>query len=82
MADLKFENPKTTEGFAHYLGSLGVAVPVEWHPSELGVIRGADGDCLMTVDPLGDRDAGDVERITAMIVVAINTCCGLKAVAP
>ncbi len=80
MAELRIENPKTTESFVEWLQQAGVKLPVRPSEEDLGVILDADGANVLVVDDNGLRDNDDVEVITMAIVLAVNTCGAFKAV--
>lgn len=78
--DLRIENPKTTEGFVERLRQSNVKLPLRPSEEDVGVILDAEGADVLTVDSNGDRENAEVEIITLMIVLAVNTCGGFKAV--
>lgn len=80
MGDLRFERPETTEQFAALMAAAGARLPFTSDPSELGVIRDADGNDVLTVDVNNERSDEEVAQIVAWVLVAVNTCGGFKAV--
>jgi hypothetical protein len=80
MARLRVENIKISEQFNDTLLRLGVVMPLNHHPDEVGEVFDATGRCVLQVDPLGtlpDEQAGD---IATMIILAVNTCGSFRAV--
>jgi hypothetical protein len=80
MADLRVENPKTTDQFNALLAARNVQLPLRLSEEDLGVVLDADGRDVFTVDSNGERPDAEVEMIAEWIVVAVNTCGGFKAV--
>lgn len=80
MADLRIENPKTTEGFVEMLAVLNVKLPVSVSGEDVGVVLDADGNDVLTVDVNAARSDEQANGIAVMIMLAINTCGGFKAV--
>jgi hypothetical protein len=80
MADLRIEDPKTTERFVERLRQLSVKLPLRPSEEDTGVILDADGIDVLTVDSNGERSDEEAQIIALMIVLAVNTCGGFKAV--
>lgn len=76
MADLRVENPKTTEEYVSFLAGLGVKLPLDFGEDQ---VVDATGQVVLTVSPFGFRDRQQIEAIAGMIVVAVNTCGGFVA---
>jgi len=79
MADLRIENPATTEQFVALLAAQNVCLPLDHAAGDVGVVVDADGNTVFVVDVNNDRDDDEVFRIAAWIVLAVNTCGGFKA---
>lgn len=80
MADLRIENPKTTEEFVALLASAGVKLPLRLHDEDLGVVVDARGHNVLVVDENHARSDDQAEAIAQWIVLAVNTCGGFRAV--
>lgn len=78
MADLRVQNPATTETYVKALGECCVKLPLNVG-AELGVIYDADGRDVITIDVNNERDDEQVELIAQWIVLAVNTCGGFRA---
>jgi hypothetical protein len=82
MADLRVENVKISEEFNAALLQLGVAMPIDHHPDEVGEVIDAMGNIVLQVDPLGSLPDDQASAIAAMIILAVNTCGSFLAVEP
>ncbi len=79
MADLRVENPRTTEQFVEALKREGVVLPLQ--PGEDGTILDATGRDILVVDVNRERPDDQVANIVLWLVLAANTCGGFVAVA-
>lgn len=79
MADLRIENPLTTQDFVEALASLDVRLPLKLSPEDLGVLVDAHGRGIITIDVNSERDDAEVEQIAHWIALAVNTCGGFRA---
>lgn len=79
MADLRTENPATTDEFRACLAAQDVELPLRLSEEDLGVVLDAKGRDIFTVDVNSERDDVQVGLIAQQLVLAINTCGGLKA---
>lgn len=79
MPDIRFENPETTEAFARLLTDSNVRLPLRLSDEDVGVVLDANGADVFTVDVNGERPNDEATAIAAWIMVAVNTCAGLKA---
>jgi hypothetical protein len=79
MADLRVENPATTEAYVAGLAAVGVKLPLNLSVNDTGVITDADGRGIITIDVNNEMPDEQVEIIALWIVVAVNTCGGFKA---
>ena len=82
MADLRVENIKISEDFNAALRQLGVVMPIDHHPDEVGKVVDATGRKVFQVDPDGTLPDEEADGIAAMIILAVNTCGSFRAVAP
>ena len=80
MADLRVEDPKTTDQFVALLAERNVKLPLRLSEEDLGVVLDAKGRDVFTVDSNGERPDDEVEMIAGWIVLAANTCGGFGAV--
>jgi hypothetical protein len=78
MANLRVENPATTETYLKALAECGVKLPLNVG-AELGVIYDAEGRDVITIDVNNERADSQVETIALWIVLAVNTCGGFRA---
>jgi hypothetical protein len=79
MAELRVENIKISEQFNEALLQLGVIMPIDLHPYEIGEIVDATGRKVLQVDPDGMLPDEQVDAIATMIILAVNTCGSFKA---
>lgn len=79
MADLRVENPATTEAYVAALAQVGVKLPLNLSTTDTGVITDADGRGIITIDVNNEMPDEQVEIIALWIVLAVNTCGGFKA---
>jgi hypothetical protein len=82
MADLRVENIKISEEFSAALLQLGVVMPLDHHPKEVGEVVDAEGAIVLQVDPLGSLPDDQAAAIAMMIILAVNTCGSFSAVEP
>lgn len=80
MAELRIENPGTTEAFAAALAAVDVKLPVGPSPDDLGSVLDADGREVLVIDVNREKPDAQVEVIRLWIVLAVNTCGGFRAV--
>ena len=79
MADLRFENPATTEGFVRSMADLDTALPLRLCDEHVGSVIDHNGMEVFVVDQNGElSDALAVAR-AELIVLAVNTCGGFTA---
>lgn len=78
MADLRIENPTTTEAFVAALATANVALPLSPSAEHLGVVLDANGDDVFTVDSNGERPDDEVKIIALWVILAVNSCGGFK----
>lgn len=81
MGDLRIENPATTEQFIEALQRRQVKLPLRISDEFPGQVDDDDGDAVLVIDANCERCTQDVMAITTIIVLAVNTCGGFKAVA-
>ena len=81
MAELQVQDLRVSVQFNEALRQLGVAVPLRLHANEAGEIVDATGTKLLQVDPDGFLSDDHVHAIARLIVLAVNTCGGFRAVA-
>jgi len=79
MADLRLENPATTEAYRQAMADLSVTLPLDLHEYDLGVIVDAEGRDIITVDVNNERPDREVDLICHRIILAVNTCGGFRA---
>ncbi len=79
MPDLRIENPTVSERFAAMFAEIGVALPLRESAEEVGAILAANGEEILVVDVENVMDDTDVATIVSLIVLAVNTCAGLRA---
>lgn len=82
MASLHVENIKISEQFNAALFQLGVVMPIDFHPYEIGEIIDATGRKVLQVDPDGMLPDEQVDAIAAMIILAVNTYGSFRARQP
>jgi hypothetical protein len=80
MAELRVENIKISEQFNAALLQLGVIMPIDLHPYEIGEIVDATGRKVLQVDPDGMLPDEKVDAIATLVILAVNTCGSFKAV--
>lgn len=80
MADLRVENIRISEEFNAALLQLGVVMPIDHHPEELGEVVDATGRKVFQVDPDCELPDDQAQNIAAMIILAVNTCGSFRAV--
>lgn len=79
-AALRITNPQTVDEYRAMLAEAGVPAP--WtQPDAAGDVYAADGTHILTIDP--DRSRLDELVVTQadLLILAVNTCAGFKAVA-
>jgi len=79
MADLRAENPATTEQFAKLMADQGVRLPLGLDPDNIGVVVDANGNGIITVDVNGELPDDQADKIAACVMLAVNTCGGFRA---
>jgi hypothetical protein len=80
MADLRVENIRISEQFNATLLQLGVVMPLDHRPNEIGEVIDAAGKIVLQVDPLGTMPDDQASGIAEMIILAVNTCGSFRAV--
>ena len=74
MARLHVANVKLSEEFNAALLQLGVVMPLDHHPGEIGEVVDATGRNVLQVDPCGSLPDEQANAIASLIILAINTC--------
>jgi hypothetical protein len=79
MADLRVENPATTQAYVDALAHVDVKLPLTPSADDCGVIVDADGRGIITIDVNNERPDDQVAQIADWIALAVNTCGGFNA---
>jgi hypothetical protein len=79
MARLAVESVRLTDEFAALCGAHDSPVPWSTQPHSPGAVFDALGFCILTVDT--DMNQDGQRALADIVVLAVNTCGGFKAVA-
>lgn len=71
--------PVIAMDFVSALAKLNVFLPLEMRDDDIGVVIDVQGHDVFTVDVNGARPDDEVIAICRLIVLACNTCGGLRA---
>jgi queuine/archaeosine tRNA-ribosyltransferase len=74
MAELRVENIRISEQFNAALLQIGVVMPLEHRPNDMGEVIDAAGTIVLQVDPLGTMPDDQASAIAEMIILALDTC--------
>lgn len=72
----------TTGTFAGQLAALGVPAPWRLSEGEVGVLLAENSADAAVADPSGSATDAAATTLAALIMCAVNTCAGYRAVAP
>jgi len=81
MADLRVDSPRLSEDYVAAFARLGIRLPLDHAVDDAGEVVDDLGKSVFTVDVNHELADQVVEEIAALIILAVNTCGGFRAVA-